>query len=106
MGKIETFAAPQHIALACHHSHNLRLEVFVAMKGHFGGKLPIGAHFRKFVGTTEFRERGVLYEFHQLALLHGIGIIFVAQLLIEPRHKVLACYRCEIYHHRKVTAFS
>ena len=91
LGKVEAFATPQHIRLARNHTHDLGAQVLVAIQRHRGGKLTISAHFRKVVFAAKFGERRTLDEFHQLTLLHGIGIVGVAQLVIEPRQKTLLC---------------
>ena len=94
--KVVASSWPQHIFLATHHAHNLRLQILVAVKWHSGGKLLIGAASREVIFSSKPSEGGLLYEYHQLLLLHTIGMVDVARMIFQAREQPWAGYGSEI----------
>ena len=95
--EVEAAAGPQHVFLATHHAHDLRLQVFVAIKRHAGGKLLIGATSREVILAAKPRERSLLHQAHKLLLLHSIGMVDVAGMVLQSGEQPRSCYGCKIY---------
>ena len=83
LGKVARRTAPQHVGLATHHAHDGLAQVLVAMKRHGVGKVAVGSHGREVVAPTELGESRMLNEPYQLLLLHAVGVVNVAHLLLK-----------------------
>ena len=98
LGKIHATPGPQLVLDAIDHAHDLRPQVLVGIQGQCRGKLPIGPDGREVILAAYACQRGLLDQAHQLALLHGIGMVDEAGMLLHARQEMTADKWCEIYH--------
>ena len=98
LGKIHATPRPQLVLDAIDHAHDLRPQVLVGVQGQCRSKLPISPDGREVIFTSYARQGGFLDQAHQLALLHGIGMVDEAGMLLHARQEMTADKWCEIYH--------
>ena len=98
LGKVSHTAMPQHIFLASHHAHDVRLEVLVAGKRNGILKLIIALNVGKAIFLPVFGVAGVFEQIGELLALHCLGVADVTRNFFEAALEYGSGYWGEINH--------